>query len=268
MRVVGVSLIRNEDLYVEQSLRNVSGFCDSIVVADHMSTDRTWEIVSALASDLGNLEVHRVAHSAESHALIERFAGTDTWVLSIDGDELYDPSRLPRFRDALERGTYDGVFRIRPAAIHCDVLDRATARATGHLSPPSRPLVGILNFGAIESWTGVRSERLHGGDIVFRPGFDMDSWCHLGSEGGWTASPFRALHLCFLPRSSTDAAAGPATGRPNLAETRRYRRGVVGGLEGIARRVAGRRSPTDARWKAEKYRRGEATTVDISAFFP
>ena len=38
-----VVLVRNEDLYVEQAIRNVAAFCDRIHVADHMSTDGTWE---------------------------------------------------------------------------------------------------------------------------------------------------------------------------------------------------------------------------------
>jgi hypothetical protein len=55
--------------------------------------------------------------------MIERFAGTATWILSVDGDELYDPVGLQQFRRALEAGAYDDVFRIRPAGLHCYELD-------------------------------------------------------------------------------------------------------------------------------------------------
>ena len=34
MRVVGIALVRNEDLFVRQALLNVSSFCDRILVAD------------------------------------------------------------------------------------------------------------------------------------------------------------------------------------------------------------------------------------------
>jgi hypothetical protein len=201
--------------------------------------------------------------------MIAGFAGTDTWILSIDGDELYDPDRLVRFRRDLEGGAHRDVFRVRPAGLHCEELDESQALASGYLSPPSRPLVGLLNFGAIESWTGVRSERLHGGDIRFRNGYDLDSWRHLGVEVGWEDSPFRDLHVCFLRRSSADPEVVPLTGRPNLAETSAFRRDLLGPLERLARRVLGRgRAPTREapEWKAEKYRRGERAIVDASPF--
>jgi glycosyltransferase involved in cell wall biosynthesis len=269
VRVVGISLVRNEDRFIRQALLNVAGFCDRIVVADHMSTDRTPSILAELSHELDHVEVHRVKHSAESHALIAPYAGTDTWVISVDGDELYDPEGLVRFRHELERGVYDDVFRIRPAGLHCEELDQSRALATGYLSPPSRPLVGLLNFAAIDSWTDVRSERLHGGEIVFRSGFDLDRWRHLGSELGWDGSPFRSLHVCFLRRSSGESRVAPGTGRPNLAETRSFRLGLLGRLEKLARRALGREpkhAADVATWKAEKYRRGERVTVDASRF--
>jgi hypothetical protein len=141
--------------------------------------------------------------------------------------------------------------------------------ASGFLSPPSRPLVGALNFGAIESWSGVRDERLHGGEVCFRPGFGWDSWRHLGDDRGWEASPFRDLHVCFVPRSSRDPDVVPATGRPNLGETRAFRRGALSPFERVLRRAL-RRSPVQNKqasvWKAEKYRRGERVSVDASPF--
>lgn len=254
---------------MRQALLNVAHFCDRILVADHMSTDRTPEILRELAHELDHLGVKRIAHSSESHSMIEGFAGSDTWVLAVDGDELYDPDGLARLRRDLEGGAHREVFRVRPAGLHCEELDEESAIATGYLSPPSRPPVGLLNFAAIESWTDVRSERLHGGDIRFRRGFDADSWRHLGMEHGWADCPFRDLHVCFLRRSSSESSVTLVNGRPNLAETGAFRRDARGSLERLARRVLGRstsRVGDASEWKAEKYRRGERVTVDVSAF--
>lgn len=254
---------------MRQALVNVAEFCDQILVADHMSTDRTPEILRELARELDHLEVRRIGHSAESHAMIERYAGSDTWILSVDGDELYDPDRLVRFRRDLEGGAHRDVFRVRPAGLHCEELDESQALASGYLSPPSRPLVGLLNFAAIESWSGVRAERLHGGDVRFRRGFDMESWRHLGMELGWDESPFRDLHVCFLRRSSSDPDVIPSSGRPNLAEMGMYRHGLLGLLGRFARRTLGRghvERREASGWKAHKYRRGERVTVDASPF--
>ena len=61
----------------------------------------------------------------------------------------------------------------------------------------------------------------------------------------------------------------PATGRPNLGETRAFRRGALSPFERVLRRAL-RRSPVQNKqasdWKAEKYRRGERVSVDASPF--
>jgi glycosyltransferase involved in cell wall biosynthesis len=235
-----------------------------------MSTDGTPEILRALEQELDHLEVRRVRHSAESHAMIEGFAGTDTWILSVDGDELYDPARLERFRHMLSDRAFMDVFRVRPAGLHCDELDEDRRVASGYLSPPSRPVVGLLNFAAIDSWTNVATERLHGGDVAFRPGFGWGSWRHLGVEYGWEESPFRDLHVGFVRRSSRESDVTSPTGRPNLAQSGAYRRDPLGAFERRTRRLLRRRQGPVRdvpAWKAEKYRRGERVTVDASPFF-
>jgi hypothetical protein len=264
VQIVGISLVRNEERFVRRALLNVSDFCDRILVCDHGSNDATPRILAALGEQIPHLEVRRISHSAESHRLLEPLAGTDTWVLSVDGDELYDPAGLTAFRTELAGGRFSDEFRVRPAALHCDELDERSARASGYLSPPSRPLVGILNFAAVESWTGVRSERLHGGEIVFRPGYSLERWRHLGSEEGWDA-PFRALHVCFLARSAHESENDD--GRPNLSESGRFRVGLAGVAERLVRRGLRRphsREPGRA-WKAQKYRRGARVEVDVSS---
>jgi hypothetical protein len=266
---VGVSLVRNEDRFLRSALLNVAHFCDRLFVADHLSNDRTPALLAELEGELDHLEVRRVRDAADSHAFVERFVGTDTWVLSVDGDELYDAAGLQRLREDLEAGEYADAFRLRPAGLHCDALDEERGIAAGYLSPPSRPLVGLFNLAALDSWTNVPNERLHGGDVIFRPGFGSDSWRHLGMEDGWEESPFRCLHVCFLRRSSRDREASSAVARPNLNETGAYRRGVRGGLERLVRQAVGRlpeNVSVRSSWKTEKYRRGERVTVDASPF--
>jgi hypothetical protein len=268
VQVVGISLVRNEDRFVRRALLNAAEFCDRLLVADHLSRDRTPAILDELSRELDHLDVRRIRHAAESHRLIEPYVGSDTWVLSVDGDELYDPDGLARLRASLERGDHDDVYRVRPAALHCDLLDEGTSVAAGYLSPPSRPLLGLFNFRVLRSWGNVRGERLHGGDAVFEPGFHADSWRHLGMDEGWEASSFRCLHVCFLRRSSADPE--DRRGRPNLNETGAYRGGLLGGLERVTRRSLGRapaRVPGESAWKSEKYRRGEHVRVDASPFF-
>ena len=58
-QIVGSVLVRNEDVFVEQSIRNVVAFCDRIHAVDHVSTDRTWEILRSLAQEFDHLDVRR-----------------------------------------------------------------------------------------------------------------------------------------------------------------------------------------------------------------
>jgi hypothetical protein len=265
-RIVGIVLVRNEDVFVEQAIRNVAAFCDVIHAVDHVSTDGTWEILGALAREYDHLDARRTAHADDSHTLIERYAGTPTWVFGVDGDELYDQARLAGFRDLLRAGAYANVFKVASNVVNCVQVDRDAGTATGYLSPPSRSITKLYNFAAIESWAGDGSERLHGGTIVFREGFDEGDVDNIGERSSWEETPLRCLHQCFVRRSTKDPE-GPGrepAGRPILMESAMHDRTWRGAFK---RRVQGRRKVDVSAWKREKYMRGNLVTVDASPFF-
>ena len=271
MQIVGSVLVRNEDVHVERAIRNVAGFCDRIHVVDHASTDRTWEIVHALAGELDHVDARRSRNSADAHRLLEPYAGTPTWVLGVDGDELYDPAGLARLRDELLAGAHADVFRLKAHVLNCDEVDYGTRTAAGWLAPPSRPITKLFNFGAVESWTD-SPDPLQAGRVVFRAGYEWESRRDLFLTTTWESDPLRCLHVCFVRRSSGDRDDGGA-GRRNLDESREFDRSPVGTLKRIVRR------PTPAprivelerqgkNWKREMYARGDRVTVDASAFLP
>ncbi|MEI9897647.1 MAG: hypothetical protein WDN28_28255 [Chthoniobacter sp.] len=37
-QIVGITLVRNEDVFVERAVRNAIDFCDRLIIADHYST--------------------------------------------------------------------------------------------------------------------------------------------------------------------------------------------------------------------------------------
>ena len=90
-RVVGIVLVRDEDLYVEQAVRNVSGFCDELILVDNRSRDRTPEILERLADELPHASLHRVKHPSVSHDLIAPLAGEDVWIFGVDGSSCEKP---------------------------------------------------------------------------------------------------------------------------------------------------------------------------------
>jgi hypothetical protein len=257
-------LVRNEDIFVEQAIRNVAGFCDRIHAVDHVSTDGTWDVLRALAAEYEHIDARRSHHAADSHRLLEPYAGTPTWVFGIDGDELYDAARLGVFREELLAGSYDGAFKIASNVLNCVALDRDRQTASGYLSPPSRSITKLYNFAAIDTWQSDGAERLHGGTIAFRPGWDAGSVDNIGEKLSWDETPLRCLHACFLRRSSAEADVGEARARPILEETGMQDRGARGRLKRLVRL---RRSPRTSSWKREKYMRGPLVTVDASPFF-
>jgi hypothetical protein len=263
VQIVGIVLVRNEDLHVEQVIRNAAAFCDRMHVADHMSTDRTWRIVRGLAHELDHVDARRLSRISDSHALVEDYAGTDTWVFGVDGDEVYDPEGLARLREELRAGEYTEYFRLVGNVLNCARLDRAAGTATGYLAPPSRPITKLYNFAAIDSWTGCY-QRLHGGQIAFRAGYGERSVAEIGAVTPWEESPLRCLHVCFVRRSTLDAEQVHA--RPNMAELHVDRRTRFPRLDRLARFALRRRGAEVSPWKQGKYLRGELVTKDASAF--
>ena len=259
--ITGIALLHNEDVHVDRSLRNVAGFCDRIIVADNKSNDGTWDILCSLASEYPHIELHRIDDTGESHDLIAPLAGSDAWVFGIDGDEIYDPEGLLRFRKRLLSGQYDDWWAIFGNVLNVVDIDRRHGHASGYLAPPCRSITKLYNFKAIERWEGPSPERLHGGHRVFRPGHDESRRLDLHLRTSWDEAELRCLHMCFMHRSSKDKQKG---GRVNPAEL--HARGRLGrwldrlpGRSGTARH---------SQWKLEKYQRGDRVTVDIDAFFP
>ena len=269
MRFVGSVLVRNEDVFVERAIRNVAAFCDEIHVLDHESADGTTEILRALAEELDHVHVVRSKDASVSHRVLEPYAGTETWVLGVDGDELYDPFALGSLRADLDAGVHADVLRLKGHVLNCDDLSRG--RASGYLAPPSRPVTKLFNMAAVTSWKGC-PERLHAGSVVFRDGYSWESMRYLSESTSWDSDPLRLLHVCFLRRSSR-VGLDPPEGRPSAAETGAFRRGFLG----LPARLRFRRSFMDPRikeyrregrnWKREWYARGERVSIDASPFF-
>lgn len=261
--------MHNEDVFVERAIRNVAAFCDRIFVVDHLSSDRTPDILRRLACELDHVTIRRSGDAGDSHRAIEPYAGTSTWALGIDGDELYDPVALQRLRGELDAGAHADVFRLKGHVLNCDELDERRGLAYGYLAPPSRPVTKLFNMAAVDAWTGCL-ERLHDGAPLFRLGFDWESIRYLSEGTDWDSDPLKMVHTCFLRRSSKDRGDASAV-RPGLPETGAWRRGPRGFLHRVRkRRHLDPRIKEYARsgssWKQEWYARGSRIPVDVRPF--
>ncbi|RWX49377.1 Glycosyl transferase family 2 [Candidatus Electrothrix marina] len=264
-KIIGIVLVKNEELYIERVLNNIKDFCDEIIVADNLSSDQTPDRVQALQNDNPTIIYHRIRCPSASHELIRKYCGKNVWIFGVDGDELYDPKGLKKLRGALLRGDYDDRWMILGNVLNAIEVTFEKKFARGYLAPPCRSMTKLYNFAAIDAWSGYCSERLHGGQIVFRPGFSHTDRFYMYKEVEWQNSCFRCLHLCFIPRSNKEQhVSGELVIRKNIAD--RLSEGMVTRCVSRVKKLLGvtQKSP----WKREKYMQGELVTCDISSFLP
>jgi hypothetical protein len=260
-RVLGVSLLRNEDRFAAWALANVSAFCDRLLILDNASTDRTRAVIDAAVALHPDARVETVADAYDTHRFVEPYAGSNWWVLGVDGDEIYDPAGLARFKARLGRGAFADAWRVYGHCLHATGIDFARARAAGHPTPPARSVVKLYNFAALEAWRQPGHQRLHGKDMVFRPGFSAGAALRPYLSTPWETADLRLLHLCFLPRSSAEGDAVSARANPSEARRAGSWRGrlaaAVGRLVGRGERPA---------FKLSHYARGAPVAASIAGF--
>lgn len=248
-------------MFVGPAIRNILGFCDKVFVADHESQDHTWEIVRQIALQHPQVEPVKVRAPGESHSLIEGFAGSRTWVFGVDGDEIYDPAGLAMLRGKILEGVFDDWWQVFGNVLNCKGIDFGSMTAEGFMAPPCRSITKLFNFSAIESWSGCSTERLHGGSIVFRPGYDGKTRLNLQRTIPWENAELRCLHTCFMRRSSLDD--GNPGVRMNIVEKNQQAQQPL--LSKLLR-LAGPGARNDS-YKREKYMRGPLVKSDVRAFF-
>lgn len=215
-RILGVSLLKNEDYFSEWALRNVLPFCDEYLVLDNCSTDQTRAYLDKISNDFSHMKIIDVDDAFATHKYVEEYADTPTWVFGVDGDEIYDPLQLESLCDDLRSGRYDQWWRLDGQALHVVRVLAEGKMAKGFLGPIAK----LYNFNAIYSWREQRQERLHGTNIVFKEGYSKASVCKEFTDTNWDNARLRCLHLCFMPRSSNEQEADfqNFAGRPNPAE--------------------------------------------------
>lgn len=267
--IIGIVTIKNEDVYVRQALLNILSFCDTVIVAENYSQDRTYAIVSELARQHPKIELHRFHKFREGHRLIERFVGTNTWVFGVDGDEIYDPAGLAVMRQRLLAGEFSERWCLFGNVLHCVSLDVTRRVAKGYLSPPARSMTKLYNFSIITQWTNC-TERLHNGTLIFKTGYDAERRYDIGKDYVWEDAPFRCLHTVFLPRSSL-VPSGQSGRRFNPDELMRQRDEQLstGWMGRLLSKVKWQvRLLLRQDWKSQRYRRGALVEKTVDAFFP
>jgi glycosyltransferase involved in cell wall biosynthesis len=205
IKIVTISLIKNEDMYIEKVIGNVVDFADEMIILDNMSTDNTYEIVKRLAEKHPKIRVERIQDFRTSGQSLYKYINTPTWILSVDGDELYDKDGLTEIRKELKSGKYSDKWAVSGRLISCVEVGDNDNSVKGYMSPPAKVLTKLYNFNAITKWKQ-KTERLHGGKPSFKKGYRMTRRHRLHDVFSWEDIPLRFLHLCFVKRSSKETA--------------------------------------------------------------
>ena len=252
--------MRNEDIFITAAVSSVLKFCDKLIVLDHESQDHTWEVLTDLAGRHKHVQLHKISSPEQSHSFIEPLAGSRTWVFGVDGDEIYDPVGLETIKEEIYSGQYNQWWQLFGNVLNCTEINYDQMLASGYLAPPCRSITKLFNFDAIDRWGGECPERLHGGTIQYRRGFDERKRLNIHKETNWEKSHLRCLHTCFLPRSTTDKESSNV--RLNIVEKNRIRTKSVLGklLHSITSRSG------QSKLKFEKYMRGDLVEKDIRMF--
>ena len=45
MKIIGIMLLKNEEIWLQNVIENVIEFCDKLIILDNNSDDMTWEII-------------------------------------------------------------------------------------------------------------------------------------------------------------------------------------------------------------------------------
>ena len=221
-QIVGIVLVRNEDVFVEQAIRNVAAFCDRIHAVDHVSTDGTWEILRRLDRELR--PPRRAAREA-CRRLAQRSSSRTRAPTPGSSASTATSSTTP---SAL-RGFRAGAARRRVRRRLQGRLERPQLRRARPGGDERRPAISrrpharsrsSTTSRAIESWRGDGAERLHGGTLV------VPRRLRRAARSTTSASVCRGRrHRCAVctrafcgdrPRSPS---TGAPAGRPILEET-------------------------------------------------
>lgn len=240
-KIIGISLIKNEDLFIEYAIRNCIDFCDEILILDNKSVDNTFNIITNLKSEYSKITIISVNNSKDTNKYINKYRGTDTWVFGVDGDEIYDKSGLSIIRKLILDGKFNNYWTIKGPTIHVFNLDTEKNHATGYMAPPARCMGKLYNFNHLES-DFPRGERLHG-NVKWNKDANLYRYSNFNEDN------FRCLHLCFVNRSSVNTTIKYTKNNNELFITK-----APNGLQHCDKKFV-------------KYTRGDIIdTVDISKF--
>jgi glycosyltransferase involved in cell wall biosynthesis len=190
VKVVVVSMVKDEERYIGAAMYAVRDFADHVVVIDTGSTDATVDRAEAALAGSVTYEIHSEPILTRTHRFVEGYVGTDTWVFGVDGDEVFDKSGLETVKEELAE--FDYCWQVKGVYLHATQVDRDSGTVTGYMGPPSWNPTKLYNFRQIKAWpsdgerTLFHCKTLETGEHAMRDTAYVVPWVH---------SPLRCLHM-------------------------------------------------------------------------
>jgi len=224
IKIIGFCFVKNEDIYIEQVLKNIIDFCDEVTVVDNHSTDNTLSIVKKYMKKYSKIKLEHIDDIRLSQIYIEKFAGQNKWLFGVDGDELYDPIGLKQLRPEILRGKYQKVWMLRGFFFHLMDLDMKNKMGKGYLAPPSKDPNKLYNLSLLRSWKNDNglSPAYHCQTHVFRNSKYYSGHYpkkqKLYKKFKWDNCPLRCVHTRMLKRSSSENYKNSINPRINISD--------------------------------------------------
>tara|TARA_B100001123_G_scaffold447556_1_gene605478 strand:+ start:2424 stop:3632 length:1209 start_codon:yes stop_codon:yes gene_type:complete len=166
-RIVGVMQVKNSELIVEKTIENIMPLLDWLIVLDNESSDSTPSIVREIASHDPRILTKDILTTESGARYLHSLCGTDTVIVKVDADEIWNPFYVTWLRDYLLCANVVNTceFEIPSGQIYVNGVDLNNNVCTG--KPESWN--GMHYFGNIIAWPQ-QSERLHGPKKKIRAG--------------------------------------------------------------------------------------------------
>jgi hypothetical protein len=196
MKIVAVTMVKNEDLYITQVLDAISDFVDEYIVVDTGSTDGTVDLVRSFG-----VEPFIESDLLRTHDYVQGYFGLkNVWLFGVDGDELFDKAALRRMRRGMEAGWYDDAYQVQGWYLHATRINEERRRAKGFLGPPAHTPTKLYNMKNIPCWPPDEKNTLFHPKTRVAHGLKARAY----PDESWEDSPLRCIHTRFLTRSTTE----------------------------------------------------------------
>ena len=196
-KIVGVVQVKNADNLISTVVKNVIEMVDWLIVLDNNSSDSTQEEISKLESKFDKILFKKILTVNAGGRYLNSLCGTDTVVIKIDADEVWNPDLSKSTRHFLQSSFLRPVHRvsIEKSFFQVNGIDLNSQICVGK----RQDFNDIFYFGNILAWSQ-HVERLHGSPITLRSDIGPDIFLKTDTK----SSDHVILHFPFLNVSSND----------------------------------------------------------------